>query len=60
MPTLFNSVERIIHIEPRPYPTKAALVLGLKFLAETTFTTTDKVLTITLDDVIIQAILIHE
>ena len=60
VPTLFNSVERIIHIEPRPYPTKAALVLGLKFLAETTFTTTDKVLTITLDDVIIQAILINE
>ena len=60
VPTLFNSNERIIHIEPRSYPTKADLVLGLKFLAETTFTTNDKVLTIKLDDVIIQAVRIHE
>ena len=57
---LFNSIERIIHIEPEPFDTKADLLLGMRFLTETTYTLIDKVMTIQLNGTIIQAIRIYD
>ena len=60
VPILLNSIERIIHLENQPFPTKADLLLGIKFLAETTYTITDKYLTIKINGVILQATQIHD
>lgn len=43
-------------IESEPFDTKVDLLLGMRFLTETTYTLTDKVLTIKLIGVILQAI----
>jgi len=56
VPIHFGSTERIIHIEPEPFTTKADLLLGMKFLAETTYSLTKQVLTIKLNGTLIQAI----
>ena len=43
---LLESTEHIVHIESSPLPTKANLVLGLRFLSDLTYTTTDYALSI--------------
>jgi len=53
---LFGSTEWTIHIEPEPFTTKADLLLGMTFLAETTYSLTEQVLTIKLNGTLIQAI----
>ena len=57
---LLDSTEQIVYIESSPLPTKADLVLGLKFLNNLTFTTTDRVLSIKINGRIIQAIRTHD
>ena len=57
---LLDSTEQIVYIESSPLPTKADLVLGLKFLTNLTFTTTDQVLSIKINGRIIQAIRTHD
>ena len=53
---LFGSSVRIIHIEANPFNTKADIVLGLRFLTETTYSLTEQALTIKLNGSLIQAI----
>jgi len=60
VPVLFESVERIIHIEAQPFATKADLLLGMRFLAETTYSITENSLTIKLNGTIIQASRTHD
>lgn len=60
VPILFHSIERIIHIEAEPFNTKADLLLGMRFLTETTYSIIDKVLTIKINGAILQAIRIHD
>jgi len=57
---LLDSTEQIVYIESNPLPTKADLGLGLKFLHNLTFTTTDQVLSIKISGRIIQAIRTHD
>jgi len=56
VPILFGSTKRIIHIEPEPFTTKADLLLGRRFLVETTYSLTEQVLTVKLNGTLIQAI----
>jgi len=57
---LLDTTEQIVYIESSPLPTKADLVLGLKFLNNLTYTTTDQVLSIKINGRIIQAIRTHD
>jgi len=42
IPIIFGSIERIVHIEPEPFTMKADLLLGMRFLAETTYSLSNK------------------
>jgi len=53
---LLGSAEQIVHIESSPLPSKADLILGLRFLTTVTYTETDSVLTIKHNGNIIQAV----
>jgi len=53
---LIGSAEQIVHIESSPLPSKADLILGLRFLTSVTYTKTDRVLTIKHNGNIIQAV----
>ena len=57
---LLGSIEQIVHIEAIPLPTKADLMLGLRFLSDLTYTLTDHVLSIKTNGTIIQAIRTHD
>jgi len=50
----------IVHIESSPLPTKADLVLDLRFLSDLTYTTTDYALSIKINGRIIQANQTHD
>ena len=56
VPILPRSTKKIIHIESDPFNTKADLLLGLRFLADTTYSLTEQLLTIKLNGSLIQAI----
>jgi len=53
---LLGSAEQIVHIESSPLPSKADLILGLRFLTTVTYTETNNVLTIKHNGNIIQAV----
>jgi len=57
---LLDFAEQIVHIESSPFPTKADIVLGLRFLSDLTYTTIDQVLSIKVNGRIIQAIRTHD
>ena len=57
---LLESTKHIVHIESSPLPTKADLVLGLRFLNNLTYTTTDHALSIKINGRIIQANRTHD
>jgi len=57
---LLDSTEHIVHIESSPLLTKADLVLGLRFLSDLTYTTTDHALSIKINGRVIQAIRTHD
>jgi len=56
VPILLRSTEKIIHIESDPFNTKADLLLGIRFLTNTTYSLTEQVLTIKINGSLIQAI----
>ena len=57
---LLGLIEQIVHIESNPLPTKADLMLGLRFLGNLTYTMTDHVLSIKINENIIQAVRTHD
>ena len=57
---LLESTEHIVPIESSPLPTKADLVLGLRFLNNLTYTTTDNALSTKINGRIIQANRTHD
>jgi len=57
---LLGSAEQIVHIESSPLPSKADLILGLRFLTSVTYTETDLVLTTKHNGNIIQAVRTHD
>jgi len=57
---LLGSTEQIVYIEASPLPSKADLILGLRFLNNVTYTQTDRVLTIKHNGTIIQAARTHD
>ena len=57
---LLDSTEHIVHIESGPLPKKADLVLGLRFLSDLRYTTTDHALSIKINGRVIQAIRTHD
>jgi len=57
---LLDSTEHIVYIESSPLPTKADLVLGLTFLNNLTYTTTDQVLSFKINGQVIQEIRTHD
>ena len=57
---LLDSTKQIVYIESTPLLTKADLVLGLMFLKNLTFTTTDQVLSTKINGRIIQPIRTHD
>ena len=57
---LLGSTELIVHIEASPSPTKADLMLGLRFLSDLMCTLTDQVLSIKTNGTIIQTIQTHD
>ena len=57
---MLGSTEHIVYIEASPLPSKADLILGLRFLNNVTYTQTDRVLTIKQNGTIIQATRTHD
>jgi len=57
---LLGSTEQRVCIESSPLPSKADLILGLRFLNNVTYTETDRFLTIKHNGNIIQAVRTHD
>jgi len=47
---LLDSTEHIVHVESSSLPTKVDLILGLRFLSDLTYTTTDHALSIKINE----------
>ena len=60
VPILLGSAEKIIYIESEPFNTKADLLLGMRFLINTTYSLIEQVLTTKINGSLIQAIRIND